>query len=166
MQFQVPQFIEVEDKIIGPLTIRQFIYLATGAGISVMLYFAVETWAWFLLSIILLGTAGAFAFIKVNGRPFYMMIFAGTRFFWNPHTYVWQPDEPTLPKTASTMASEAQGFSLERILAGHSLKDAWRAMQTGTATKKVPGVRVGSERYMIFRRTTGERRAARRVDYR
>lgn len=166
MQFQVPQFIEIEDKIIGPLTIRQFIYLATGAGISVMLYFAVETWVWLILSALLLGIAGAFAFVKVNGRPFYLMIFAGARFLWSPHTYVWQPDQPTLPKTASTMAPEASGFSLERILAGHSLKDAWRAMQTGTATKKSSVARLGSERYMIFRRPTGERRAVRRVDYR
>ena len=31
MQFQVPQFIETEDKVVGPLTLRQFMYIA-GAG--------------------------------------------------------------------------------------------------------------------------------------
>ena len=34
MMFSVPQFIDVEDKIIGPLTLKQFIYLAGGAGLS------------------------------------------------------------------------------------------------------------------------------------
>ena len=34
MQFQVPQFIEIEDKIIGPFTVKQFIYLVGGAGMD------------------------------------------------------------------------------------------------------------------------------------
>ena len=38
MQFQVPQFIEVEDKIVGPLTFKQFIYLAGGGGVIAILY--------------------------------------------------------------------------------------------------------------------------------
>ncbi|TSC61742.1 MAG: SsrA-binding protein, partial [Parcubacteria group bacterium Athens0416_74] len=32
MQFQVPQFIEVEDKIVGPLTFKQFVFIAGGLG--------------------------------------------------------------------------------------------------------------------------------------
>ena len=50
MQFQVPQFTEAEDKIVGPLTLRQFIYIAAAGGVSVMLYFAVITWLWAFLS--------------------------------------------------------------------------------------------------------------------
>ena len=38
MQFQVPQFIEVEDKIFGPLTFRQAVYLVGGAGLSYVIY--------------------------------------------------------------------------------------------------------------------------------
>ena len=34
MQFQTPQFIETENKIIGPLTLKQFFYLAVGFGVS------------------------------------------------------------------------------------------------------------------------------------
>ena len=50
MQFQVPQFIETEDKIVGPFTLRQFIYVA-GAGLgSVILYFSVATWLWLILT--------------------------------------------------------------------------------------------------------------------
>ncbi|MBP6904759.1 MAG: PrgI family protein, partial [Candidatus Pacebacteria bacterium] len=32
MQFKVPQFIDIEDKVFGPFTFRQFAYLAGGAG--------------------------------------------------------------------------------------------------------------------------------------
>ena len=38
MDYQVPQFIEVEDKLVGPLTFKQFVYLAGGAGICVILF--------------------------------------------------------------------------------------------------------------------------------
>ena len=36
MRFQVPQFIDVEDKIFGPLTLKQFIYVAGGASITLV----------------------------------------------------------------------------------------------------------------------------------
>ena len=38
MRFQVPQFIEVEDKIFGPLTLKQFIYLAGAGGLVFVLW--------------------------------------------------------------------------------------------------------------------------------
>ena len=67
MQFQVPQFIETEDKIVGPFTLRQFMYVA-GAGLgSAILYFTVATWLWLILTIVLLGGAVGVAFIKVGG---------------------------------------------------------------------------------------------------
>jgi len=39
MQYQVPQFIEVEDRIIGPLTLKQFLYLAFAGAILFVLWF-------------------------------------------------------------------------------------------------------------------------------
>ena len=38
MRFQVPQFIEVEDKIFGPLTFKQFVYVTGGVGLAVILF--------------------------------------------------------------------------------------------------------------------------------
>ena len=57
MQFQVPQFIETEDKIIGPFSIKQFIYVGAAIGISFMLYFTVQAWLWIALSLIVVGLA-------------------------------------------------------------------------------------------------------------
>lgn len=162
MQFQVPQFIEAEDKIVGPLTIRQFIYLAVGAGISFMLYLAVETWLWLILSLFIGGAALALAFVKINGRPFHLVLLSGARFVWRPHTYVWQPDQPALQKNNATMSSITRGSSLERILSGRALRAAWDSIQTGTSKKRVNA----RENYLAFRRPTGDRNVARRVDYR
>ena len=38
MRYQTPQFIDIEDRLFGPLTVKQFIYLVGGAGLSFILY--------------------------------------------------------------------------------------------------------------------------------
>lgn len=164
MQFQVPQFIDTEDKIVGPLSIRQFIYIVVAAGISIILYFTVQAWLWMILSLPLLAFGAAMAFIKINGRPFSKFLFAGLSYYWKPQTYVWQPDQPKLPKTPEA-AGKSVGFSVEKLFAGMALKKAWGTVQVGSkAPEEKP--RSGNERYQVFHKITGEPEAAKRVDYR
>ena len=85
MQFQVPQFIETEDKIIGPLTLRQFIYIAIGATISAILFFVLQPWLWLIVTFVLMATSVSLAFIKINGRS--MSVFAQSAF-----GYIWSPN--------------------------------------------------------------------------
>lgn len=167
MQFQVPQFIETEDKIIGPFTIRQFIYVAAAGGLVFLLYFAVQTWLFAVLSVLILGTGASLAFIKIGERPLIHVALAAVSFYWNPQTYVWQPEHPDLPKTQEAMKPmEPGGISLEDILAGRALRSVWQNLQTGTKTSNQQFFGKIQERYQIFQRLTGERAAARRVDYR
>ena len=49
MRFEVPQFIEIEDKIIGPLTWKQFIYLAGGVGALLILYYLIDSFTIFVM---------------------------------------------------------------------------------------------------------------------
>ena len=169
MQFQVPQFIDTEDKIVGPLSIRQFIYLAVACGVSAILYFSVQAWLWIVLSIPVLGLGGAMAFAKVNGRPFAKFASSAFGFYWKPQTYVWQPEQPRLKKTAEhVQESVSSGFSVEKFFAGLALKKAWSTVQTGSAAPEEPKrlAPSGNERYEVFHGITGEQRAAKRVDYR
>lgn len=165
MQFQVPQFIETEDKIVGPLSIRQFIYIVVAAGISMILYFSVRAWLWMILSLPLLGLGAAMAFIKVNGRPFSKFMGATLSYYWKPQTYVWQPDQPQLPKTPEAV-KKSVGFSVEKLFAGMALKKAWGTVQIGSQAPEVKPARERSEHYQIFHKITGEHEAAKRVDYR
>ena len=169
MQFQVPQFIEVEDKIVGPLTIKQFGYVAGAAGLSFLLFFTVATWLWFILSIVLFGAAVGLAFVKINGQPLIRIGLSAFSFYWQPQTYVWQPEHPELPKTGLALQAFAEGISLERIVSGLSLRNAWQSIQTGTKTLAEQGHREfkrAKDRYEIIQKISGERRAAKRVDYR
>ena len=168
MQFQVPQFIDTEDKIVGPLSLRQFGYLVAALGASAILYFSVSGWLWVILSIPLLGIGGAMAFVKINGRPFSKLLVAGFSFYWKPQTYVWQPDQPRRPKTPETVrASLTSGLSVEKFFSGIALKKVWGTIQTGNAPKEEEHKpRPGSEHYAVFQKITGEQSAAKRVDYR
>lgn len=168
MQFQVPQFIETEDKIVGPLTLHQFLYVAFAGGASFILYFAVQSWLWFVVSIFLFVFAGLFAFIKIGGRSFSHIILAAFNFYWKPQTYVWQPEHPEIQKNTELLqSSETPGTTLEDIISGKSLRSVWRNLQTGTkiSDKQFLG-EIQEERFQVFQRSSGERDAARRIDYR
>ena len=90
MQFQIPQFIEVENKIVGPLTLRQFLYLAGAGAFSFIFYFVLEIWLWLLITAIMGAIAISLAFIKYNGQPLPRIAWMAFSFFWKPKFYLWQ----------------------------------------------------------------------------
>jgi outer membrane biosynthesis protein TonB len=117
MQFQVPQFIETEDKIIGPFSLRQFAFVGVGGVLSAICYFALATWLWVIVSLFIFSISLSLAFVKIEGRPFAQVIVSAFNFYWKPQTYVWQPEHPTVALPAKKMHEEAEGSALEDILA-------------------------------------------------
>ncbi len=95
MQFQVPQFIDIEDKIMGPLTLRQFLYLAAAGAFSFISFFALQTVLWGALTVIMGLIAATFAFIKYNGQPMVKVVAAFTKFLWFPKFYLWRYTAPS-----------------------------------------------------------------------
>tara|TARA_B100000508_G_scaffold60333_2_gene47451 strand:+ start:10353 stop:10772 length:420 start_codon:yes stop_codon:yes gene_type:complete len=90
MQYQVPQFIEVEDKIFGPFTLKQFIYLAGSVGISVVIFLSLPFFLALLLSIPFMALGGALAFVKINKKPFVEVLESAFFFFTNGKMYLWK----------------------------------------------------------------------------
>lgn len=91
MQFSVPQFVEIEDKIIGPLTLKQFLILL-GGGLIELLYRSIFNIGilFFLLS---LPTVVAFlylAFGRLNGRPALSSLPALLKFLTAPKVWVFE----------------------------------------------------------------------------
>lgn len=88
-QFVVPQFIDVEDKIIGPITTRQFIM---GVVIMLFLFLAyrfADTTLFIVEAVLLVGFYVLVAFVKVNGRPFYYFILNIIRSLKRPALRLW-----------------------------------------------------------------------------
>lgn len=94
MQYQVPQFIEIEDKIFGPFTFKQFAYIVGG---SALCYFAYRFLPLFIAIFIIIpvgSLSAALAFYKVNRRPFIFVLESAIRFLLGKKLYIWQKSEP------------------------------------------------------------------------
>jgi hypothetical protein len=97
LQYPVPQFTEVEDKIIGPLTIRQFGILF-GAGMFIFLLFsATKSIIVLIVLSLFIGLPAVFlAFAKPNGRPLYRSIGSFVKFFTSPKLLIFHKESETL----------------------------------------------------------------------
>lgn len=93
MRFQVPQFIEVEDKIFGPFTFKQFVYLGGGAGLCVIIYSFTPKLIAFPLMLAAAGLSGALAFFKFNNKPFLNLIESFFKYVVGGKLYVWKKIE-------------------------------------------------------------------------
>ena len=105
MRFQVPQFIEIEDKIFGPLTFKQFVYVAGGVGLSAVLFIFLPKFLAVLVALPVAIFSAALAFYKVNGKPFVNVVEAFVTYSLTSKLYIWKKEEkaavakpPTTPK--------------------------------------------------------------------
>ena len=172
MQYQVPQFIETEDKVVGPFSLRQFAYVGVAALISGLCYFVLQTWLFVIMTLILIGGALSLSFIKINGRPLIKIGLSAFNYYWKPQTYIWKLEHPIVTQPQRATPAEVRELPpIAAIASGSSLHKSWENLQTGTPETKKTSDRQFiekkmTERYQIFQRQSGERAAARRVDYR
>jgi hypothetical protein len=88
-QFTVPQFIDVEDKIIGPITARQFVVLLVAAIIIAISYKIFDFALFVTFSIIIFIIAVTIGFVKINGRPFHFFLLNAVQTMRRPGVRVW-----------------------------------------------------------------------------
>lgn len=90
MQFNIPQFIEIKDKIIGPLTMKQFLYIVAGIGALGALWFFIELWLFIIIAIPIIIFCLMLAFYQFNGRPFIYFIGSAINYLLKPKLYLWR----------------------------------------------------------------------------
>lgn len=89
-RFTVPQFIEVEDKIIGPITVRQFIIILVD-GIFLAVVYKLADLTLFILMLVLFGGFGmVLAFVKINGQTFHYFLLNVFETLKKPAVRIWQ----------------------------------------------------------------------------
>ncbi len=110
MRYQVPQFIDVEDKVIGPLTVKQFVYLAGGGGMCFVIFKYLPIY----ISIILIGIVGplsiALAFYKINNKPFIDFMEAAFIFYTKQNLYIWKKQDRKIVKNEIAQNPNKQVF--------------------------------------------------------
>lgn len=100
-QYIVPQFIDVEDKIIGPITIRQFIIMIIG-GLFLFICYKIFVFPIFIaFAIGIIGIVALFGFVKVNGRPFHVFIVGMLETLKRPAKRIWNKGMTVVHTVAS-----------------------------------------------------------------
>jgi hypothetical protein len=172
MQYQVPQFIDTEDKVVGPFSLRQFAYVGVAVLISAIAFFFLQMWLFLIIALVLVGGSLALSFVKINGRPLIKVATAAFYYYWKPQMYVWKAEHPVATASRRPPAAAVRELPpIQMIAQGNSLHKSWENLQTGTPETKEMSARQFvekkmAERYQIFQRDSGDRMAARRVDYR
>lgn len=127
MQFKVPQFLEIEDKIFGPFTFRQFVYMAGGVGICFILYKLLGIWL-SALPIIAIGIfSWMLAFYRPNDKPFINMVESSFKYAFQDKLYIWQRRraEPSKKSAEPAQNNSKVAYSGAK-LTGSKLRDlAW-----------------------------------------
>ena len=90
MRFEVPQFVDIEDKIFGPLTLKQFIYLVGGAGGSFVLYKLLPAFLGYIFASLIVVFSLALAFYKPGNIPFIKVMESAFTFAFSDKLYIWK----------------------------------------------------------------------------
>jgi len=138
MRFTVPQFIEHEAKIVGPLTFKQFVFIGIAGAICFVLYFSMPFSIFLMATIVLGGGAAALAFLKIGGRSLPLILVNILKFIFEPKMYIWRKKaEPLMvykkeEKLTSAKATEAEEELPLKIAEKSQLKKLHTQIETKT----------------------------------
>ena len=112
-QYNIPQFVDSEDKIFGPITIRQFAVLAIGVVIGGFLWFFLQPNVLVFVIAVAPVVVGSitFAFIKINGQNFDIFLTNVVIYIIKPTLFLWSRDtDPTRSVIKTTIQKKKASF--------------------------------------------------------
>ena len=115
MIFDVPQFLDVETKIIGPLSFKGMIYVSGSAAalFGLIWFFNITIGIILAAPIVILGIA--LAFYRPNNRPFVYRIQIFFRYIFSPKKYRWEMDKVGDPNSELLKDIEAAQKNIPNI---------------------------------------------------
>ena len=90
MQFNIPQFIDKEDKIVGPFTAKQLGWMFGGGAILLVLWNLLDFSGFILAASVVAGIVGAFAFYRPYNQTFLSFLLSLFSFAAKPKFYLWK----------------------------------------------------------------------------
>lgn len=136
MQFLVPQFIDVEPKIFGPISVRQFLILAVTGGAGYLFYVGLPLAIAAPVDVLLAGFGFAFAFLKINSQPLHLFMLSFIRTFRKPKIKVWQKNLAGVkykkpPKEDEDAKTAVKGPAPEKVADLARLEELTLILDTG-----------------------------------
>ena len=139
MQFKVPQNIDLEDKIVGPLTLIQFLYIISGGIIIYLLFLTLgSTFFFWVLSIPIAAIAISLAFLKIQDQPLSHFIKAGLMYLSRPKTRIWQRHGVNISAIkAAPVKKEGSTTLPKKKIEKSELEKIAQVLDTGSPTPRV-----------------------------
>ena len=124
MQFKVPQFLDIEDKIFGPFTFSQFVYLAGGAGLCFVLFKLLGFLLGAIPILVVAGISLALTFYRPNNKPLVNMLESSLKYAMQDKLYIWKRRKA---KTKAREKEQVEAINKNSVrLTGSKLQDlAW-----------------------------------------
>ena len=139
MRYQVPQFVDIEDKIIGPLTLRQFLMYLVAVMFLIPVYLASDLSLFITIALPILGIAAAFAHIKIGNKSLSETVVNAVNHSLRGQLYLWRrsthsnPLRIKDPSWQQSVTDDASGRS-------NSLNQIAQNLETQGNTVKAPEV--------------------------
>ena len=136
-QLQVPQFIDVEDKILGPITMRQFFIMIIPLGTGILLYFLLKFWLMIIIEIPITIGCAVFAFYRPYGMRFSKFFSAFLSYSLKPRMFIWkhEENEQSMFETNVTSA-EAPETTKKALLRARGLHSKKSDVETGSVYRE------------------------------
>lgn len=108
MMFNVPQFIDVEDKIAGPLTAKQLLWMIGMTGVLLVIFFALDGAVMIIAAVPVVLLFVALAFYRPNGQPLAAYFGNAFLFLFRPKVMMWDRPVAGMLRKPTAKRSEAQ----------------------------------------------------------
>jgi hypothetical protein len=128
MQYKIPQNVDVEDKVVGPLTLRQFGVLLAAGFIVFFLYTILghDLLLFVAAAFPFVAIGLAFAFLRINERSMETFILAAGTTLFRPRKRIWKqvpdlrplreaPPAPVRPEEYRPPSAEEVHSKLEEL---------------------------------------------------
>lgn len=125
MRYQVPQFITIEDKIIGPFTLKQFLIYVFAVMLLVPVFLSTPIPLFITIAVPVLGLAAAFAHFKIHGRSLFTVIGSAIGFFASGQLFVWRREDGG--KLLAIRGEEYEEYRSSEVM--QSLSDRARSLE-------------------------------------
>ena len=119
----VPQFIDTEDKIVGPLTAKQLGWLAAG-GILLLIAWNTLDMSSFIVTAIFVGSLfGSLAFYRPYNQPLLKFFLSSVFFAFNPKVYIWKRNYDNMKVVKKAVVKKETLVSRRKNISEQKIKD-------------------------------------------
>lgn len=125
MHAQVPQFIDIEDKIIGPLTLKQFLYLLIGGGIIFLLFSILKFSVFIIIATPIAILTILLAFFRISNQKFSKFLISFLGFVRKPNIYAWKKSFPKKSEEEPTPTMIEKAQPSKKIPPKSGLEETW-----------------------------------------